>query len=193
VKDTRAAEAVAEWEYRERQLSQRPKFDRRNARRLTRELRKSGAALESVWVECLEHACGKLGIDGAALRRFVERSWTATMIGKTRWDRAAEEAWRHVELFKGVGKRKYDAWAAALAYNLCALNDGGWFAFASEPLAAWLGLERKAGSRVVDRLVKAGLIEENRDESGELIYSYKRGDSREVRWVGDWWFKGDGR
>jgi hypothetical protein len=183
----RAAVAVDAWERREVALRRWPMFDKRNALRLTRELRASGSPLERVWVECLENACDRLGVEPRALRRFLERSWGATKVGRCRdrWHKAADQAGESFGRFRDLLRHRRDAWAAALAFNLGELARGeGWFPFPSARLAEWLRVHRDTADAIVSRLEAAGLIEVRRDKKGRTAYRFKAGDAREVRWVG---------
>ena len=110
-------------------------------------------------------------------------------VGQNRGDKAVAKAVGDAEKFYKVGKKPYDAIAAALAWRLCAANAGGWFAFGDELIAGAVGRHYQTAGRIVKRLVAAGLIEVKKDENGKTVSSYTRGESREIRWIGDWWFK----
>lgn len=177
---------VREWEFRERLLKTAPAFDPANAQRLVRELKTAGRDLEDAWHSEVKPAARRLRVRTGDLWGFLQLTWADSTAGGglDRMDEGMMRADAEPAPVSRRFKKAHDAKAAALAFHLDEINAGGWFPFCAGRVAAWLGVERHAVRRILNRLVKAGLVMLLRDADGKPEWSWKGRRAKEVRWIG---------
>lgn len=184
--------AVARWSYRERLARAggvRGDFCRRNAARLGFELTRDRVNdwKDSGVVPALERAARKIGGWVASglekLRRAVHAAWSSCCPDFDALHFAMSDADRDAHAFGGFEKNPRRARLLALAYHLKLVNKYGWCPLGSARVAKWLGVHRNTVDADVRALEDAGLLAVRR-EGGRVVWSYKAGDAREVRYTG---------
>jgi hypothetical protein len=187
--------ALLQWAGREAALRRRKArlggrpFARENLFRLARELRALGRTPAAVadspaWAEACRLLAARPDDLFAALTDAVGRVRVAP--DADRLSAAMRAADRDAHRFPVPAEgRPYYARLLAVAHHLSRTADtGGWFAFGSARLAAWLDLHRNTVDVTVGHLERLGLLRVARDADGRTRCSYSRGDSRMVRYTG---------